>query len=169
MIVFRCLLLFCLALSVTAQRPASRSVETMLSEAGALVQAGRLEEAEAATRKIVGAYPRNAEAHSLLGVILDQRKQTAEAEKEYAAALRLQPKLVSALSNYGVLLARTHRVETTNAPSRCWKKPPARIRGCFSHSVYVWLKRTSMRKRCTCFNAPMSCGRRLTKCSTTLD
>ena len=109
MIVFRCLLLFCLALSVTAQRPASRSVETMLSEAGALVQAGRLEEAEAATRKIVTSYPRNAEAHSLLGVILDQRGQTAEAEKEYGAALRLQPKLVSALSNYGVLLARKNR------------------------------------------------------------
>src|ERR1041384_5900552 len=111
MIVFRCLLLFCLALSVTAQRPAARSVETMLSEAGALVQAGRPEEAEAATREIVGGYPRNAEAHSLLGVILDQRKQTAEAEKEYAAALGLQPKLVSALSNYGVLLARTNRAD----------------------------------------------------------
>ena len=34
---------------------------------------------------------------------------TADAEKEYGAALRLQPKLVSALSNLGVLLAKTNR------------------------------------------------------------
>src|SRR5690242_9316712 len=109
MVLFHCLLLFCLALNTTAQRQPARSVETMLSEAGALVQAGRLDDADAATRKIISAYPRSAEAHSLLGVILDQRGQTAEAEKEYGVALRLQPKLVSALSNLGVLLARTHR------------------------------------------------------------
>ena len=87
----------------------SPNVDTLLSEAGALVQAGRLQEAEAATRKILTTHPRNAEAHSLLGVILDQRGLTAEAEKEYGAALRLKPKLVSALSNLGVLLARTNR------------------------------------------------------------
>ena len=91
------------------QRRSPASVDTLLSEAGALVNAGRLEEAEAATRKILTTHPRNAEAHSLLGVILDQRGRTAEAEKEYGAALRLQPKLVSALSNLGVLLAKTNR------------------------------------------------------------
>ena len=84
-----------------------------LSEAGALVQAGKLEEAEAATRKIISTYPRSAEAHSLLGVILDQRGMAGEAEKEYDAALRLKPNLVGALSNLGVLLARTNR--TTEA------------------------------------------------------
>src|SRR5262245_33094767 len=94
----------------TTQRSAAPSVETMLSEAGALVQAGELEEAEAATRKILATHPRSAEAYSLLGVILDQRGNTAEAEKQYDAALRLKPKLVSALSNFGVLLARTNRV-----------------------------------------------------------
>src|ERR1051325_9671655 len=110
MALLRCLLLLSVALTALgAQQPATRNVEAQLSEAGALVQAGRLEDAEAATRKIVNAYPRNAEAHSLLGVILDQRGQTAEAEKQYDAALRLQPKLVSALSNLGVLLARTNR------------------------------------------------------------
>ena len=95
--------------TATPQRPAS--ADTLLSDAGALVHAGRLEEAEAATRKILTAHPRNAEAHSLLGVILDQRGQTAEAEKEYGAALRLKPALVSALSNLGVLLARTNRAD----------------------------------------------------------
>jgi Flp pilus assembly protein TadD len=116
MSLFRCLVLFCLG-SVTVfaappQRP-QRSIETALSEAGALVQAGRLEEAETATRKLLTTNPKSAEAHALLGVILDQRGVTNEAEKEYAAALRLKPNLVSALSNLGVLLARTSR--TTEA------------------------------------------------------
>src|SRR5436190_3614172 len=100
------LILLCMVVGGTHQRP---SLESALSEAGALVQAGRLEEAEAAVRKVLSTHPRSAEAHSLLGVVLDQRGSTAEAEKEYYAALRLQPKLVSALSNLGVLLARTNR------------------------------------------------------------
>jgi len=110
MVLIRGFLLLCLISIVVpaTQRPSSNA-DTMLSEAGALVQAGRLAEAEAVTRKIITTHPRNAEAHSLLGVILDQRGATAEAEKEYGTALRLQPKLVSALSNLGVLLARTNR------------------------------------------------------------
>src|ERR1041385_6065717 len=105
----RCFFAISVVLSVVGATPQGASLETMLSEAGALVQAGRLEEAEAATRKILSTNPRSAEAHSLLGVILDQRGATAEAEKQYDAALRLQPKLVSALTNLGVLLARTNR------------------------------------------------------------
>src|SRR5215216_7759220 len=105
-------LFFCLlSVSIFGATPQRASLDTMLSEAGALVQAGRLEEAEAATRKILSTNPRSAEAHSLLGVILDQRGVTADAEKEYAAALRLKPKLVSALSNLGVLLAKTKRTD----------------------------------------------------------
>src|SRR5919107_863350 len=112
--VLRCLLLLSLALTTLgAQQRSSGNIDTLLSEAGGLVQTGRLAEAEAATRKILTSHPKNAEAHSLLGVILDQRGATADAEKEYGAALRLQPKLVSALSNLGVLLAKTNR--TTEA------------------------------------------------------
>src|SRR6185369_17263051 len=96
MVLVRLSVLFCLVSLTTV---AAQNVDTMLSEAGTLVQTGRLAEAETATRKILTTYPRNAEAHSLLGVILDQRGATAEAEKEYDAALRLQPKLVSALSD----------------------------------------------------------------------
>src|SRR5215217_8721586 len=110
MVLLRGLLLLSLALTVSgAPQRSSGNVDTLLSDAGALVQAGRLAEAEAATRKILTTHPRNAEAHTLLGVILDQRGATAEAEKEYDAALRLKPNLVSALSNLGVLLARTNR------------------------------------------------------------
>src|SRR5256885_3635238 len=107
------LLIYSLAFAVFGASDQRPSLETALSEAGALVQAGRLQEAEAAVRKVLGTYPRSAEAHGLLGVILDQRGATEDAEKEYYAALRLQPKLVSALTNLGVLLARTNR--TTEA------------------------------------------------------
>ena len=111
----RALLFLCFVSLVVGASPqrTSGNADTLLSEAGALVQAGRLAEAEAATRKIITTHPQNAEAHSLLGVILDQRGATVEAEKEYGTALRLKPKLVSALSNLGVLLARTNR--TTEA------------------------------------------------------
>jgi len=82
---------------------------TSLDEATALLQARRFAEAEAATRKVLAAKPRYAEAHALLALILDQRGVPAEAESEYETALRLKPNLVTALSNFGVLLARTNR------------------------------------------------------------
>jgi Flp pilus assembly protein TadD len=82
MVLLRCLLLFSLALTVSgAPQRTSANIDTLLSDAGALVQAGRLAEAETATRKILTTHPRNAEAHSLLGVILDQRGATADADK----------------------------------------------------------------------------------------
>jgi Flp pilus assembly protein TadD len=75
-----------------------------------LIQAGQLDAAEALTRKILHSDLRNAEAHALLGVILDKRGETVSAEQEYVAALQLKPGLVMALSNFAVLLARMNRV-----------------------------------------------------------
>src|ERR1044072_2651967 len=79
MVLLRSLLLLTLALTAFgAPQRTSGNPDTLLSEAGALVQAGKLAEEEAATRKILTTHPRNAEAHRLLGVILDQRGGTAE-------------------------------------------------------------------------------------------
>src|ERR1051325_3434110 len=97
MVFLRCLLVLSLSLTGLGAQQRPSNVDTLLRDAGALVQAGRLDEAEVATRKILTAHPRNAEAHSLLGVILDQRGQTAEAEREYGGGLRLEPALASAL------------------------------------------------------------------------
>lgn len=80
-----------------------------LTDAASLVRAGRLKEAEAATRKIIAGHPRSAEAHTLLGVILDQSGRTSEGEREYYSALQLKPNSVGALANLGVLLGRTNR------------------------------------------------------------
>src|SRR6185503_3248082 len=89
-----------------AQTPPS---QTALNEAAALLQSHRFDEAEAATRKILNTNPKNPDAHALLALVLDQRGQPADAEREYQTALKLKPNLVSALTNFGVLLARTNR------------------------------------------------------------
>ena len=54
MVLLRCLVV--LSLALTALGAQQRPVDSLLSDAGALVQAGRLEEAEAATRKIITSH-----------------------------------------------------------------------------------------------------------------
>src|ERR1044072_1995047 len=78
-------------------------------DAAALLQAGRLEDAEVAARGAIAAEPRDAEAHALLGVILDQRGRYEEAERELREAVRLDPRSAGALTNLGVLLVHTNR------------------------------------------------------------
>ena len=80
-----------------------------LRRAADLLQSGDLDEAEPILHRVLASNPNNADAHNLLGVILDQRGKTAEAEREYRAALRLNPNHVSALANLGVLLAHSKR------------------------------------------------------------
>src|SRR5215813_10954561 len=82
-----------------------------LADAAALLQAGHLNEAEVAVRAYLGSAPRDANAHILLGVILDQRGQQSEAEQSYKTALKLDAKSVAARSNLGVLFARTNRID----------------------------------------------------------
>ena len=186
----------CRSLLVRCRNVRRPNIDALLSDAGALVQAGRLEEAEAATRKILSTHPRNAEAHSLLGVILDQRGNTAEAEKQYDAALRLKPKLVSALSNLGVLLARTNRTSEAIAKfEEVLRIDPKHERAMFNlGSLYAvrgdykravpLLEKTAgaaalftlalklaeageYTRQCVYSSVPTSCGRRRMKCSTT--
>jgi len=103
------LVIWLTSFSLYGATPQGPSLEASLNTIGGLVQAGRLDEAETATRKLITTNPKSAEAYALLGVILDQRGNSAEAEREYDKALRLRPNLVSALTNLGVLLARTNR------------------------------------------------------------
>ena len=72
-----------------------------------LLQLGKVDEAEPILRHVIRSNPKNADAHNLLGVILDQRSKSAEAEREYRAALRFNPNSISAMANLGVLLAHT--------------------------------------------------------------
>ena len=87
----------------------SQDLNAELANAASLVRAGRLQEAEAATRKIIARDSGSAEAHTLLGVILDQSGRSSEGEREYYSALQLKPNSIGALANLGVLLGRTKR------------------------------------------------------------
>jgi tetratricopeptide (TPR) repeat protein len=84
-------------------------VASMLREAASLLQAGKLDEADPLLRRAIAADPSNADAHNLLGTMLDQRGQAPAAEREYRAALRFNSRSASARANLGVLLARTGR------------------------------------------------------------
>ena len=84
---------------------------SMLREAVALLQAGKLDEAEPLVRRAVGAAPRDADAHNLLGVILDQRGRAGEAEREYREALRLNPKRAITHASKARVLAALHRYD----------------------------------------------------------
>jgi tetratricopeptide (TPR) repeat protein len=84
-------------------------IASLLHEAASLLQAGKLNEAEPLLRRAIAAAPSNADAHNLLGTILDQHGQTQAAEREYLAALHSNPRATSARANLGVLLARTGR------------------------------------------------------------
>jgi tetratricopeptide (TPR) repeat protein len=57
----------------------------------ALMNAGRVEESQASVEAGLRADPKMAEAHVLLGGLLVQKRQFAEAAKEYQEALRLNP------------------------------------------------------------------------------
>src|SRR2546429_358375 len=85
----------------------SERLTSDLRDAVALLSAGRPAEAEPIIRSVIARSPGNADAHNLLGIVLDQRGKTPEAEREYRVAIRLNPNGVSALANLGVLLARS--------------------------------------------------------------
>src|SRR5258707_14038009 len=86
------------------------------SEIAALLQAGQMEQAQAAARNALVSEPRDGELHDLLGVALERSGQFDQAELEYRKAIELDAHLVSARGNLGVMLARTHRdAESINA------------------------------------------------------
>jgi len=116
-----CFLLFtpAVALSQTKRRRPPAPTQTgasperlaaALREAVALLSAGKLNEAEPIIRSVIASSPGIADAHNLLGILLDQRGRFPEAEREYREALRLNPKGISTRANLGVLLARTGRI-----------------------------------------------------------
>src|SRR5262245_41601175 len=70
------------AASGQVKRDASEP-NAQLPRAAELLRVGNLDEAEPILRQVLAANPKNADAHNLLGVILDQRGKTPEAELEY--------------------------------------------------------------------------------------
>ncbi len=98
-----------------SRRPDSASDSAELVRAAELLRTGKPDEAEPLLRRILAANPKNADAHNLLGVLLDKRGNSAQAEREYRTALSINPRSISARANLGVLQARTGHGESAIA------------------------------------------------------
>ncbi len=90
---------------ICQQNPQSRQIV----DAVAYLQNDRLDEAEKILREIIRSTPSSADAHNLLGIVLDRTDRAADAEREYRLASKINPKAVSPLANLGVLLAKAKR------------------------------------------------------------
>ena len=103
------LAIFLILLTAATAFAQQKDVAGLLQESAALIQAGNFNAAGPLLRKATTLAPKNADAHNLLGIVLDQAGKTVEAEREYRTAIRLNPKAFSPLSNLGVLLAKSTR------------------------------------------------------------
>jgi serine/threonine-protein kinase len=85
---------------------------------GALVRAGRADEAEEVLRELTGQQPDNAAAYSILGVSLSAQRKFAAAEAAYRKAIHLQPDVAETHYNLGLALGNQGRNQAAEAPYR---------------------------------------------------
>jgi tetratricopeptide (TPR) repeat protein len=85
-----------------ALRLEPRSTRWEMGLARMLAEAGRLEQAEAAFRRVLAREPERADAYALLGATLVRRGRIDEAIASYRRALALEPGLRRALGVHGV-------------------------------------------------------------------
>ena len=90
---------------------APKIIVTLLHQAVAHHEAGRLDDAEALYEKVIKIDSRNANALNLLGVIAQTRKQFAEAKSLFARAIAGDPKIAGIHFNLGVLLSTIQDVD----------------------------------------------------------
>ncbi|PTY04150.1 hypothetical protein DB346_04995 [Verrucomicrobia bacterium LW23] len=81
------------------------------AEAWALANAGKLDDARAAVRRVLAATPNNADAHALQGILQEGAGDKPAAEASYRKALFLNPFQSSALLSLALLLEATNRAE----------------------------------------------------------
>jgi len=160
---------------------------SLVRDAAMLLEAGKLEEAEAVARRAVAGQPRNTAARSVLGAILDQRGLRKEAEDEFREALRLDANSTVALTNLGVLLVRTGRTdEAVTTFARVLRLQPGHAQATFNlGALYAARKeyvsaiplleraagsgknsaRSDVALTVTLANAPQSCSAGPTRCA----
>lgn len=92
------LILFLAFTLQSAQRAVPASV---FEQANADIEQGRLADAESILRSALKAYPQDAHALGMLGVVLDAEKKYKGAAVYYAEALRLDPRSALLLNNLG--------------------------------------------------------------------
>jgi tetratricopeptide (TPR) repeat protein len=86
-------------------------VTSLLAEAFALHQAGRLAEAENAYNQILATQPDHLDSLHLLGIVFHQRGDHAQALRQLDRALKINPNNIPALNNRGIALRELKRFE----------------------------------------------------------
>jgi predicted O-linked N-acetylglucosamine transferase (SPINDLY family) len=81
----------------------------------ALMEQGRLEEAEAAVREALRLHPDNPAAYNTLGLVLFQQSQPEQAAANFGRAVQLQPSFVEAWLNLGDALRGLGRRDEAGA------------------------------------------------------
>jgi tetratricopeptide (TPR) repeat protein len=84
-------------------------VTSLLAEAFALQQAGRLAEAEQAYNQILATQPDHFDSLHLLGIVCHQRGDHAQALRHIDLALKINPDNIPALNNRGIALKELKR------------------------------------------------------------
>jgi Flp pilus assembly protein TadD len=90
-------------------------MDSSLAAAIALHRQGRLDEAEAAYRRILAQNPHLAEAHNALGIALQQQGKPAEAAESFRRAVALKPDYAGAYGNLGAALKALGEAEQSLA------------------------------------------------------
>src|SRR6266550_3333700 len=95
--------------SSRGQRQRTKPGEELLAEGVAALDRGATSIAREFFERALAADPRNAEAHTYLGVIADRAGNLKEAERHFATTARLEPQSARAHNNYGAVLLRLDR------------------------------------------------------------
>ena len=86
-------------------------VASLLAEAFALQQAGRLAEAEETYKQILATQPDHFDSLHLLGIVFHQRGDHAQALRHIDLALKINPNHIVALNNRGIALRELQRFD----------------------------------------------------------
>lgn len=88
------------AVTISIVLPAVRGDDTALRDAAAALQRGDYTLAESKLRAELKIHPADAEALSLLGMVLDARKEFSEADAQYRKAMAAAPRSAPVLGRY---------------------------------------------------------------------
>jgi hypothetical protein len=110
--------------------------DSHLAQGCAAFAAGRLTEAEAAFRGVLAAAPRDAEAMSNLGAVLNANHRPEQAEAACRGALAVQPGFWAAWGNLGTALHRQQRYdEAVAAYAEALRRNPNHVNACTNLGV----------------------------------
>jgi Tfp pilus assembly protein PilF len=96
-------------------KPKDRPGDRLIAEGLAALDRGDDTTARSLFERALAADPRNAEAHTYLGVLADRAGDLAAAERHFAAAARLAPRSARARNNHGAILLRLDRIPEATA------------------------------------------------------